>query len=78
MRQSEITHNVQILLTERSGAGLTANQIAAELKLRGAARKRLEKCLNALFQYSHEQGLASRKLKIEDLFHPSTLEFSEA
>ena len=36
MRQSEITHNVQILLTERSGAGLTANQIAAELKLREA------------------------------------------
>jgi 4,5-dihydroxyphthalate decarboxylase len=37
-----------------------------------------EKSLNALFQYSHEQGLASRKLKIEDLFHPSTLEFAEA
>ena len=37
-----------------------------------------QRALNALFQYSHEQGLASLKLKIEDLFHPSTLEFAEA
>lgn len=36
-----------------------------------------EKTLNALFQYSHEQGLASKRLTIEDLFHPSTLEFEE-
>ena len=35
------------------------------------------KALNALFQYSHEQGLASRKLTIEELFHPATLEFTE-
>jgi 4,5-dihydroxyphthalate decarboxylase len=35
------------------------------------------KALNALFQYSHEQGLASRKLTIEELFHPSTLELVE-
>ena len=35
------------------------------------------KALDALFQYSHEQGLASRKLTIEELFHPATLEFSE-
>jgi 4,5-dihydroxyphthalate decarboxylase len=35
------------------------------------------KTLDALFQYSHEQGLASRKLTIEELFHPATLEFSE-
>jgi 4,5-dihydroxyphthalate decarboxylase len=33
--------------------------------------------LEALFQYSHEQGLASKQLTIEDLFHPSTLEFAE-
>jgi 4,5-dihydroxyphthalate decarboxylase len=33
--------------------------------------------LNALFQYSHEQGLARRRLTIEELFHPSTLEFTE-
>jgi 4,5-dihydroxyphthalate decarboxylase len=33
--------------------------------------------LEALFQYSHEQGLASRKLTIEELFHPATLEFTE-
>jgi 4,5-dihydroxyphthalate decarboxylase len=36
------------------------------------------KALETLFQYSYEQGLASRKLKIEDLFHPSTLHFEEA
>ena len=36
-----------------------------------------EKTLNALFQYSHEQGLASKRLTIEDIFHPSTLEFVE-
>ena len=36
-----------------------------------------KKALNALFQYSHEQGLASRKLKIEEVFHPSTLELVE-
>ena len=40
--------------------------------------KRNEKALNALFQYSHEQGLASKRLRIEDLFHPSTLGFEEA
>ena len=33
--------------------------------------------LEALFQYSHEQGLAQRELKIEELFHPSTLELRE-
>ena len=36
------------------------------------------KALNALFQYSYEQGLASRKLTIEELFHPSTLELIES
>lgn len=35
------------------------------------------KALEALLQYSHEQGLAQRKLKIEELFHPSTLELTE-
>ncbi len=35
------------------------------------------KALEALFRYSHEQGLASRELTIEELFHPATLEFSE-
>ncbi|TWT47154.1 4,5-dihydroxyphthalate decarboxylase [Thalassoglobus neptunius] len=37
-----------------------------------------EKTLNALFKYSHEQGLAGRRLRIEDLFHPATLEFAES
>jgi 4,5-dihydroxyphthalate decarboxylase len=32
------------------------------------------KTLDALFQYSHEQGLASRRLSVEELFHPSTHE----
>ncbi|MDH3998378.1 MAG: ABC transporter substrate-binding protein, partial [Desulfuromonadales bacterium] len=35
------------------------------------------KTLEALFLYSHEQGLASKRLKIEDLFYPSTLELSD-
>jgi 4,5-dihydroxyphthalate decarboxylase len=35
------------------------------------------KALETLFSYSHEQGLASQELKIEDLFHPSTLELIE-
>ena len=35
------------------------------------------KTLEALFRYSFEQGLASRELTIEELFHPSTFEFSE-
>jgi 4,5-dihydroxyphthalate decarboxylase len=36
------------------------------------------KALEALFRYSYEQGLASRKLTIAELFHPSTLELAEA
>jgi 4,5-dihydroxyphthalate decarboxylase len=36
------------------------------------------KALEALFQYSYEQGLAKRKLTIEDLFHPSTMAIEEA
>jgi 4,5-dihydroxyphthalate decarboxylase len=35
------------------------------------------KALNTLLRYSHEQGLAKRQLKIEDLFHPSTLALKE-
>jgi hypothetical protein len=29
--------------------------------------------LEALLQYSHEQGLSPKRLRIEDLFAPSTL-----
>lgn len=36
------------------------------------------KALEALFQYSYEQGLADRKLKVEELFHPSTMALEEA
>ncbi len=35
------------------------------------------KALNALIEYSHERGLAKRKLKIEELFHPSTFDLKE-
>ena len=35
------------------------------------------KTLETLFRYSFEQGLASRELTIEELFHPSTLDFVE-
>jgi 4,5-dihydroxyphthalate decarboxylase len=33
--------------------------------------------LEALFRYSHEQGLCSRQLKIEEIFAPQSLELSE-
>jgi len=32
--------------------------------------------IEALTQYAHEQGLADRKVKVEELFHPSTFEIS--
>jgi 4,5-dihydroxyphthalate decarboxylase len=35
------------------------------------------KTLEALFRYSYEQGMASRELTVEELFHPATLEFVE-
>jgi len=35
------------------------------------------KTLEALFQYSYEQGLAKKRLSVEELFHPSTLGFSD-
>jgi 4,5-dihydroxyphthalate decarboxylase len=35
------------------------------------------KSLEALFRYSHDQGLASRELKIEELFEPSTFTLAE-
>jgi len=36
------------------------------------------KTLEALFQYSHEQGLASKKLSVDEMFHPSTLQLTES
>ena len=36
-----------------------------------------EKTLNVLFDYSYRQGLASRRLTIEEVFLPGTLEFEE-
>ncbi len=39
-----------------------------------ANRKELE----LVMRYTHEQGLVKRRLKFEELFHPSTLELSEA
>jgi 4,5-dihydroxyphthalate decarboxylase len=35
------------------------------------------KTLETLFRYSYEQGLASRELTIDELFHPSTLELED-
>jgi 4,5-dihydroxyphthalate decarboxylase len=35
------------------------------------------KALEALFQYSYEQGLAKKRLTIEELFHPATLRVEE-
>ncbi len=35
------------------------------------------KTLEALFRYSHEQGLASRRLTVEELFHPDSLKLAE-
>ena len=40
--------------------------------------ERNRKALEALFRYSHEQGLAKRRLTVEELFHPSTLGLTEA
>jgi 4,5-dihydroxyphthalate decarboxylase len=36
------------------------------------------KTLEALFRYSHQQGLSSRELTIEELFDPVSLEFAES
>jgi 4,5-dihydroxyphthalate decarboxylase len=36
------------------------------------------KALETLFQYSYEQGLCQRKLTIEELFDPKSLELSES
>ena len=38
-----------------------------------ANRKELE----AVMRYVHEQGLVKRRLKLDKLFHPSTLELKE-
>jgi 4,5-dihydroxyphthalate decarboxylase len=38
-----------------------------------ANRKELE----LVTRYTHEQGLAKRRVEVEELFHPSTLELSE-
>ena len=35
------------------------------------------KVLETLFRYSYEQGLASKKLTIEELFYPGSLDFSD-
>ena len=36
------------------------------------------KTMEALLRYSHDQGLASSKLSVDELFAPQSLEFSEA
>ena len=34
--------------------------------------------LELVMRYTHEHGLAKRRLRVEDIFHPSTLELMEA
>ncbi len=41
----------------------------------GVAENRPE--IEALTQYAHEQGLIERKVKVEELFHPSTFDISK-
>jgi hypothetical protein len=36
------------------------------------------KTLDTFFRYSYEQGLSSRKLSIEELFHPAGLQLVES
>jgi len=36
------------------------------------------KTLEALFRYSHQQGLCSRELTVEELFAPASLELIES
>ena len=36
-----------------------------------------QKALEALLQYSYEQGLAKSKLRLDELFLPQSLEFAE-
>ncbi len=36
------------------------------------------KTLESLFRYSHQQGLCSRELKIDEIFEPTSLELSES
>ncbi|MEN8801875.1 MAG: ABC transporter substrate-binding protein [Thiogranum sp.] len=36
------------------------------------------KTMEALFQYSYEQGLAKKPLTVEELFHPASLHFTDA
>ncbi len=39
--------------------------------------KRNRKALATLLQYSYEQGLAKRRVEVDELFHPSPLSFTE-
>jgi 4,5-dihydroxyphthalate decarboxylase len=36
------------------------------------------KTLNAMLRYSYDQGLAKKRLQIEDLFHPASIAFTES
>ena len=36
------------------------------------------KVLELVMRYTHEQGLAKRRLRVDEIFHPSTLELTEA
>ena len=34
--------------------------------------------LELVMRYTHEQGLVKRRLRVEEIFHPATLELNEA
>jgi len=64
MKQSDIINGIQVLLARKPGAALTQSQIAAELKLRGAARKRLQKCLSVLLKEGQIQHTRKNRYSI--------------
>ena len=35
------------------------------------------KTIDTLFRYAHEQGLAKRKVEVDEIFHPATLALRE-
>jgi len=76
-----------VALAKSGWADISLPWIAQEIEETGEAMgenfwsygiKDNKETLNALCQYSYEQGFVTRKLSIENLFHSSTLEFDEA
>ena len=64
MRETDIVQGIQVLLAQKPGSALTQSRIASELKLKGGARKRLQKCLNALVKDGRIQKSRNRRYGI--------------